>query len=136
MKIIVCLDDNGGMMFNHRRQSRDKAVIADILQMSEGKRLYVDEYSEKLFSDAVGLYTVSHDMLDEASREDICFVENKSLSGIIDKVDEIVIYGWNRVYPADLYFDVDPKDEGFTLVESCDICGNSHEKITREIFTR
>ena len=23
MRVIVCVDDNGGMLFNHRRQSRD-----------------------------------------------------------------------------------------------------------------
>ena len=26
MKLIVCLDDGDGMLFNNRRQSRDKAV--------------------------------------------------------------------------------------------------------------
>ena len=136
MKIIVCLDDNGGMMFNSRRQSRDKAVIEDVLRLSEGEKLYIDEYSEKLFSNAVGRYIISRDMLGEASRGELCFVENKPVSGIIDRVEEIIIYRWNRVYPADVYFDVDLKREGFALVEECDLCGNSHEKITKEIFTR
>ena len=38
MKIIVCLDDYGGMLFNHRRQSRDRVLIADVMQdMGEEK---------------------------------------------------------------------------------------------------
>ena len=27
MIVMVCIDDHNGMMFNHRRQSRDRAVI-------------------------------------------------------------------------------------------------------------
>ena len=30
MQIIVCLDTKNGMMFNHRRQSRDREVLNDI----------------------------------------------------------------------------------------------------------
>ena len=26
MRVIVCVDDNGGMLFNHRRQSRDRVL--------------------------------------------------------------------------------------------------------------
>ena len=33
MKIIVCLDDNNGMLFNNRRQSRDKTVVEDIISV-------------------------------------------------------------------------------------------------------
>ena len=30
MKLIVCVDKTNGLSFNHRRQSRDRAVAADI----------------------------------------------------------------------------------------------------------
>ena len=30
MNIIVCLDDNQGMLFNKRRQSKDRQVLEDI----------------------------------------------------------------------------------------------------------
>ena len=32
MTVIVCLDNANGMMFNHRRQSRDANVVKDILK--------------------------------------------------------------------------------------------------------
>gem|GEM_PF-5722604 len=31
MDVFVCLDDRNGMLFNHRRQSRDREVIRDVL---------------------------------------------------------------------------------------------------------
>ena len=136
MKVIVCLDDCLGMMFNQRRQSRDRAVISDILKMTDGSRLYIDEYSEKLFADTDGEYTVSGDMLDVADRGDYCFVERQRLSPYVDGIDEIVVYRWNRRYPADLSFDIDVDMHGFSMVHSEDFEGYSHEKITKEIFRK
>ena len=48
MKIIVCLDDGGGMTFNKRRQSRDRILLADIKAMTEGETLFASPFSEKL----------------------------------------------------------------------------------------
>lgn len=31
MTLILCLDDENGMMFNHRRQSRDRVLISEML---------------------------------------------------------------------------------------------------------
>ena len=33
MVLIVCVDDHNGMMFNHRRQSQDRILRADILNL-------------------------------------------------------------------------------------------------------
>ena len=50
MKIIVCVDNEYGMMFNNRRQSRDREVIHDIIHNIEGV-LWIGEYSKELFVD-------------------------------------------------------------------------------------
>ena len=31
MILAFCIDDQGGLAFNHRRQSRDRALVADLL---------------------------------------------------------------------------------------------------------
>ena len=31
MKIIVCVDDNFGMLFNNRRQSKDQMLLEDMM---------------------------------------------------------------------------------------------------------
>ena len=39
MKVIVILDDNLGMLFNNRRQSRDRVLIDDIIKtVKEGEK--------------------------------------------------------------------------------------------------
>ena len=45
MKIFICLDDNNGMMFNGRRQSRDEAVVKDILDFAGEEKVWVSSYS-------------------------------------------------------------------------------------------
>ena len=49
MIVMVCIDDHNGMMFNHRRQSRDRAVIERVLRCAESSRLWMSEYSYRLF---------------------------------------------------------------------------------------
>lgn len=38
MIVIACLDDNGGMMFNHRRQSQDRMLRAHIAALAPFER--------------------------------------------------------------------------------------------------
>lgn len=52
MEIIACVDDNYGLMFNKRRQSRDRIVTDHILRDSSGHLLYMAEYSVQLFTEA------------------------------------------------------------------------------------
>ena len=49
MIVMICVDDHNGMMFNHRRQSRDSAVQERVLRCSENSRLWMNEYSSKQF---------------------------------------------------------------------------------------
>ena len=47
MRVIVCVDDNGGMLFNHRRQSRDRVLCERVLQMADERdcRNFHTDYS-------------------------------------------------------------------------------------------
>lgn len=44
MNIIICLDDNNGMMFNKRRQSQDRILRADLKEFIKDKDLYMNNY--------------------------------------------------------------------------------------------
>ncbi|MBR5246919.1 MAG: ribonuclease Z [Clostridia bacterium] len=128
MKLIVCLDDNNGMMFNNRRQSRDRVLIENVLELCEGEKLYTNEYSAKLFPENSVEITDCIEIIGNA----YCFVENFTVNE--ENVEEIIVYKWNRVYPVDTYFNIDLKN--WTLTEMVDFEGSSHEKITREIYVR
>ncbi len=136
MKIIVCLDDNGGMMFNDRRQSRDREVISDIIATVNGEKLYIDEYSASLFDGRQANIAIASNMPAVAGESDFCFIENKAVSSFSGLFDEITVYKWNRVYPADTLFDFDLAANGFELISTVDFEGYSHEKITKEIFKK
>ena len=136
MKIIVCLDDKGGLLFNNRRQSRDRALIADVIDMTHGSRLCIDPYSMILFEESEADILCDETFLDIADKSDYCFVENRSLAPYSAKIDEIVIYHWNRKYPTDMFFDIDLQKEGFKPISTDEFKGYSHDKITKEIFKR
>ena len=77
MTVFVCLDDNNGMLFCGRRQSRDRVITQDILTQCEGSRLWMDEYSRKLFENMEGNIITDIDFLRKAEQGEFCFVENQ-----------------------------------------------------------
>ena len=74
MILIVCVDDHNGMMFNHRRQSQDRILRGDILELTEGKILWMDAYSKKQFvEEGMTQIRVEEDFLQKAGEGEFCF---------------------------------------------------------------
>ena len=137
MNIIFCLDDNNGMMFNKRRQSLDRILRADLKEFIKDKDLYMNNYSYKLYKDIDnGNIKVSENFLEQCTENDFCLVEDKLLNNYINKINNIIIYKWNRIYPSDLYFDINLTSNSWELLETKGFEGSSHEKITRIIYRR
>ena len=136
MKIIVCLDDYGGMLFNFRRQSRDRVLISDVMSNLGSQKLYITEFSEILFSEYEGKYEIVKDFSNLTDENCVCFVENIDVSPFIDSISEVTVYNWNRVYPRDFVFDINLEKEGFSLMSSHEFEGYSHENIRKEVYKR
>lgn len=134
MTLILCLDDNLGMMFNHRRQSRDRVLIAEMLTHIGGGRLFVSPYSASMFSADTSNITVTDEPCAVAGEGDFAFVEDTDPTVCWDQVAVIIIYRWNRLYPSDKTFCGDMT--GFHLTETAEFVGSSHDKITKEIWKR
>ena len=143
MILIVCIDDNKGMMFNHRRQSQDRVLRQHILDMVGDGKLWMNEYSGKMFAKDSeellhGPVQTDEDFLKKASSGEYCFVETNSCG--VDmfpdtaNIESVVLYKWNRVYPADQYFTMDLS--AWKLVETTEFPGSSHEKIAEERYVR
>lgn len=77
MKLIICVDDNNGMMFNRRRQSKDREVRHDILAYTMPERIWMNEYSlEQFETDDISRIQVANNFLIQADDNDYCFIEN------------------------------------------------------------
>ena len=126
------MDDKNGMAFNHRRQSRDRIVIAKIEELVKGSTLYFSSYSAKLFPS--GDFVPSEDYLSGAGEDDFCFVEQEDVTPYEQQIKEITVFRWSRVYPADLYFPIELTQ--WRLEQTVEFPGNSHEKITMEVYER
>ena len=135
MIIITCVDEKGGMLFHNRRQSKDRNLLKHIMEVIGKNKLWISEFSSNLFEEYLedNVYIVD-DGLYCVTANDYCFVENLSLKGIEDKIDKIILYNWNRHYPADTYWEL-PLDDWHMISEK-DIVGSSHEKITERIYIR
>lgn len=134
MKLIVCLDDKNGMLFNKRRQSSDQILCRKILTLSEDGVLWMHPYSRPLFDDSCGQIRTDDHFMEKARPGEYCFAENIDVSPYLPCAGEIIIFRWNRVYPADLRFPGIPA--GFQMVKSEEFPGFSHDRITMEVYAR
>ena len=136
MKVIVILDEHNGMRFNQRRQSRDAAIIHKIQGFMNGEKLYLNAYSAELFKEADILLSVSEDFLYQTDKGEYCFVENENLDTMKEEIEEFIIFRWHRKYPSDFVLDILPEDCGMTCANMEEFTGNSHEKITMEVWRK
>lgn len=133
MKIIVCLDDKNGMMFANRRQSKDRLLRQDMLQMTEGDRLWMSPYSARQFTEEAQQIVVDPEFLSKAQVQDWCFVEDADVTQA-EGISEIAIYRWNRTYPSDKTFPTELFASRWKLLSTKDFPGSSHERITLEVY--
>ena len=135
MTLVVCVDSRGGLLFHDRRQSQDRLLRQDLLREAAGRRLWMNAYSFRQFRGEPQADTiqVSETPLQTAGPEDLCFVENLPLTPFPAQAERLLLYCWNRMYPADRFLSPPPS---WTLLRQEEFPGFSHEKITKEVYTR
>ena len=137
MKLFVCLDEVGGMTFNKRRQSSDRIIRDDMLQIVQDAPFLVNSYTAKQFTEEQSSQIqVDDNCLENASEDAFVFVENIGVLDYISNIEQIIVYRWQRKYPADFFFDVDLKSSDWELVSQEEIVGYSHECILKEVYKK
>lgn len=145
MKIIYVLDQKNGMMFNHRRQSFDQAIlkkiVADVNEV-EG-RLWLSDYSKELFASYdVNMMSLEEFDLSKANEKDFIFIENidVDLEVMIANKEisiELEFYRWDKVYPSDkkMSFTKELLDV-FFVKDSYEMSGETHDVISVEVWNK
>ena len=145
MKIVFVLDQKNGMMFNHRRQSFDQAIIKKIVgdvNEVEG-RLWVSDYSKELFASYdVNTMPLEEFDLSKVSDNDVVYVENigVDLETMIANKEmpvELDFYRWDKVYPSDkkMIFTKEMLD-AFFVKDSYEMSGETHDVISVEVWNK
>lgn len=133
MTVLFCTDDKNGLLFGGKRQSKDRRVRERILKRAEGHTLWMSTYSSSQFEEG-GVFIADDDYPRKANGDDYCFAESADIP--LDHADRVIIYRWNRHYPATAFFKTDLTACGFSLTASEDFAGYSHETITEEIYEK
>jgi len=132
MIVMICLDDKGGMRFHDRRQSQDRILRQRMKEIVKDAKVFMNETSEKLYQEFQN-QVVCEDFLEKAGENDYCLVEDQSLLPLEKEIKKIIIFWWNKIYPADMFFDLSL--DQWQLVETKEFEGSSHQ-ITEEIYIK
>lgn len=137
MIIIQCVDNRNGTFFNRRRQSQDRLLRSRILSELHGRRLWMNAYSLRQFQKELPLevrLSVDEDFLTKAGNGEVCFVEGLPLLPWLDRIEQVILYRWNRDYPADTYLDLALDAPPWSLAAREDFPGFSHPMLTKEVY--
>ncbi len=132
MEFIFCVDNNYGLKFAGRRQSRDIEIYKLLQNLNEIKKIYVKSESAPLFPNPDKLI-ITENIPENSHNGEVFFCETPLPPELMQKAESIRLYKWNRDYPADEYFNTECLI-GKTLVSTREFEGNSHKIITEEIY--
>ena len=126
MTLIFCIDDAGGMLFGGKRQSRDRVLNEYLLSRIGEAPLWVTPYSAALFP-------TGRDMA-FCDGEGYAFIEDSPYD--LTLAEEVILCRWNRRYPGDAFFDEQTLKTHFKKIDTEELEGSSHKKITVETYRR
>lgn len=130
MNIIICIGQKKELLFNKRRVSRDREIIKRIIQLTN-EPIYMTEYSAKLFTEYQSNIIITANPLEDTPRGRYCFIE-QDIDIQRDEIEQIVVFCWNKRYPADTYLTFPLAD--LKLIDTEEFAGYSHERITKERY--
>lgn len=134
MIVILCVDERGGMLFGGRRQSQDRLLRQDVLRQAAESALWMNAYSAGQFAPCPDGVRVREDFLTQAGPGEYCFVENSDILPVLNRVEAMILYCWNRRYPFDVRLPLALTPPDWQLCEQTEFAGYSHEKITKEVY--
>lgn len=135
--VIQCVDNRNGTLFHGRRQSRDRLLRLHILAALAGRKLWMNSYSFRQFQQDLPpgqAVCVDEDFLAKAGWGEVCFVEGLPLTPWLNRIEQLILYRWNRDYPADTVLDL--RLDAIFWVLKCreEFPGSSHPVITKEVY--
>lgn len=133
MTVICAVDDDMGLSFNGRRQSRDRAVTERICELCREMPVHTTASGARLLPEGTEVY-LSEDPLRDTPEGEGCFIETMDPAEAADRVERVILFRWNRHYPADVRFTLPLED--MTLLSRVEYPGSSHERLTEEVWVR
>ena len=129
MILAFCIDDQGGWPLI----TGGRAGTGGWWPICWRQPVFCLPYSAGLFDP--GAVTVT-DNPGAVPADGILFLENADPAAYLPQAEELLLYRWNRLYPADLTLNGTPVQWGYRLQDATDFAGISHEKITRERYVK
>lgn len=134
MNLIVCIDDDSGMLFNGRRQSKDRILRQQARALAQGQALWMNRYTASQFAEDGCAVVADEAFLENAPEDAWCFVENVDVRPFADRIQKVALYRWNRLYPSDVKFPTELFADKWNPISIRTFVGSSHDQITEEVY--
>ena len=127
--IILCTDKENGRLFFGKRTATDAEVRKHILALDD--KIFVDNYTAGQFKETEDKSKLC--IVDSPARiaDGTAFIEKEDVP---EDADRIIIFRWDKKYPADKYFDF--SFAGWHKTKNEKFQGYAHDKVTMEVWEK
>ena len=132
--LFFTLDDKNAVTFAGKRQSKDIKVAQKMCEFMSGTPLAIKAKSANFFEGVdIPLVTVDN-FVDCREDTPTAFCEEIPSQEVLDNALVLIVFRWNRNYPSLTNERLNLDGYSKTFVE--EFAGNSHEKITVEVYNK
>ena len=136
IEFVVCVEDRYGISFNKRLIGRDKLIDEFLIESLDGSEVFVDDNYLKYSKDNRFKLISEFDFNEDSNKSITIYCTSENSLAYLDRSEEIIIYYWNRAYPADLYLDYDFIRTNYKLVEKIEEIEGSSHILAKEIWRK
>lgn len=141
MILIACTDRKGGLSYRHKRQTRDREIIRDLVRrLPAGTELSVCRQTARYLTECVP--DTMFRILDSTSKcppDDALFIEtagSQELERLLSLADRVVLYVWDTTYLyTERFPDLNARPD-WTLSSVTILDGSSHPGVQRLCYER
>ena len=135
MILIFTLDDDNGTNLAGKRQSKDRVVGDKIIALAENN-LHMLQKTASFFknNDMTDVPCTIWSDLWHLPTNAVFFAETPVPAEVMEQADKIYVFRWNRRYPSLAQDRVNLDGYNKEIIE--EFPGDSHDKITLEVYTK
>ena len=136
MKVIICIDERGGVRFHDRRVSQDVAQRRDVIARYGKDGLLMRKETAALYAGETDALHVVDDWEQGLGQDGWWVCEDTAFLRWEEQLEEVILYRWNRRYPSDEVLRLCLSLPLWRCVAVYDLPGKSHARIDVEHYVK
>lgn len=131
MNAIAVIDSCNGLAFNDRPQSRDRVLMERIARLTDDAPIQAEGHFARML-ESYGFQCLPYAQCLQPG--EWVWLDHDPSAQEIEQIDKLIVARFRNIYPADMWFTLEPQKPEWKKMSRQIFAGSSHDKIILEEF--